>query len=69
MSGLCNLTQWGFNPHLHVGGDMRQQLRRHYSNVSIHTSTWEVTTLEPIICLLCYVSIHTSTWEVTFIFY
>ena len=32
-----------FNPHLHVGGDVNDYYPYVMINVSIHTSTWEVT--------------------------
>ena len=38
-----HLQKFGFNPHLHVGGDEDELWRVCDSHVSIHTSTWEVT--------------------------
>ena len=54
-----------FNPHLHVGGDKGKKQKTRKVDVSIHTSTWEVTPYTVLRRLRITVSIHTSTWEVT----
>ena len=46
---MCSYTvqgeKIGFNPHLHVGGDLEGSGKTAIIDVSIHTSTWEVTNI------------------------
>ena len=48
-----------------MGGDINNEIVKLNLDVSIHTSTWEVTDYECFNRWLNGVSIHTSTWEVT----